>query len=122
MKITKKDIKVGNYIALGKKPWFMSAFYRGEDKRTTDDIRLEMIKRDEANLELPAKKRLCTLTAHELKRRIKSNKTVYYFKITSVKNLTYLYKPWGTKDTFKLKWVTDVCKNYKEVMSKGGCR
>ena len=122
MKIKKKDIKVGNYIALGNKPWFMSAFYRGEDKRTVDNMRNKLISDDKAQLELPVNKRITSHDAHYLKRRIKANQSVYYFKVTSVKNLQYLYRPWGTKEVFRLKWITDVCENYKEVMGKGGRR
>jgi len=122
MKIKRKDIKVGNYIALGNKPWFESAFYRGEDKRTVDQMRHKQIEDDKAQLALPVNKRITTHDAHYLKRRIKQYQTIYYFKVVSTKNLTYLYKPWGTKESFKLKWITDVCQNYKEVMQKGGRR
>ena len=119
MRITKKDIDVGNYIALGNKPWFISAYYRGEDKRTTHDMRKAELKRYEEELLRPSKKRR---KAHLIKKDIQSKKRIYYWKVVSVKRLQVLYKPWGTKDTFKLKWITDVCKNYKEVMHKGGCR
>ena len=120
--IKRKDLKVGNYIALGRKPWFMSAFYRGEDKRTIDDIRHKQINDDLANLKKPTNKRTTTHDAHYLKRRIKLCKSVCYYKVTSVKKLTHLYRPWQTKEEFKLKWITDVCENYKEVMAKGGRR
>ena len=57
MKYKKRDIAVGNYIALGNKPWFISAYYRGEDKRTVDYMRNKQISSDKSNLEKPTKKR-----------------------------------------------------------------
>ena len=122
MKYKKRDIAVGNYIALGNKPWFISAYYRGEDKRTVDYMRNKQISSDKSNLEKPTKKRTTNHDAFYLKRRIKMLESTLYYKVTSSKKLQHLYRPWGTKCVFKMKWVTDVCKNYTEVMQKGGRR
>ena len=120
MKFKKSDIKVGNYVSLGNMPWFMSAYYRGEDKRTLDDMKRETIELYKNLLKKPASQR--ELSAHELKRNLKQLNGVYYQKVVSVKQMKVLYKPLGCKEVFKLKWITDVCADYKEVMFKGGCR
>ena len=118
MKIQKKDIKVGNYIALGNKPWFMSAYYRGEDRRTVDDIRLKDISNFKDMLLKPSSKR--NLDANTIKRNIKGRTSIFYYKVVSIRHLKTLSR--GYNSVFKLKWITDVCENYKEVMQKGGCR
>ena len=92
MKIRKKDIKTGYWVCLDDRPWFPDAYVRGEDKRTLTDMRKEF----------PAL----------------YNKTIYY-KVVRVKpSLTCEWRMGGKvyRDTFYVKWVTDVQPSYKNVI------
>ena len=86
------DIKTGNYVCLDNKPWFEAAFQRGEDRRTTKEMRETVFKKGKPQ----------------------------YYKVVKMRPLTYSYTIGGYqwKDTFYLKWVTDVCKNYHEVVER----
>ena len=89
---TRKDIKVGNYVCLDNKPWFMASYNRGEDRRTQGYMRDKLTPKSK----------------------------VPYYKVTGTKPLTCLIKTkgWDFRDAFYLKWVTDVCANYNAVIER----
>ena len=92
MKIRKKDIKTGYWVCLDGRPWFPDAYVRGEDKRTLTDMRKEF----------PAL----------------YNKTTYYKVVRVNPSLTCEWRMSGKvyKETFYVKWVTDVQPSYKNVI------
>ena len=91
MRIKKKDIKTGYWVRLDGMPWFPDAYARGDDRRTVADMRKE----------LPS-----------------LYKKITYFKVVKMKPLTYEYRtPSGAyRETFYLKWVTDVQSSYQNVI------
>ena len=91
MKIKKKDIKTGYWVCLDGMPWFPDAYMRGEDRRSITDMR-EVFPKN--------------------KWRVK------YYKVVKMTPLTYEYRtPSGAyRDTFYLKWVTDVQSSYQDVI------
>ena len=88
----KADIKTGYYVCLDNKPWFMAAYHRGEDKRTVKQMRETVFKKGKP----------------------------HYYKVCRMRPLMYknTIDGWTYKDKFYLKWVTDVCKNYSEVIER----
>ena len=91
MKIRKKDIKTGYWVCLDDRPWFPDAYTRGDDKRTMADMRKEF------PALYPSK----------------------YYKVVRVKpSLTCEWRMAGKvyRDTFYVKWVTDVQPSYKNVI------
>lgn len=88
----KKDIKTGYYVCLDERPWFPASYSRGEDRRTVKQMRENIFTKDKP----------------------------HYYKVTKMRPLTYSYTIGGYtwKDRFYLKWVTDVCKNYHEVVER----
>ena len=91
MKVKKKDIKTGYWVCLDGKPWFPDAYARGEDRRSIADMRAE-----------------CP----------KQYKKKHYYKVVMMTPLTYEHKLSGytARNTFYLKWVTDVQSSYKQVI------
>ena len=92
MRFTKKDIKTGYYVCLDNAPWFLSSYRRGEDKRTMKQMRKIITPKSKPK----------------------------YYRVVKMSPLTYEHKIQGYtwRDTFYLKWVTDVCKNYHEVVER----
>jgi hypothetical protein len=89
MGILKRNIKTGYWVCLDNKPWFPSGASRGEDKRTEGDMR-EI---------LGGKQR--------------------YFKVCRTKPcLMYEWRFKGEiiRNQFYAKWVTDMQKNYNDVI------
>ena len=91
MRVKKKDIKTGYWICLDNMPWFPNAYARGEDRRTIADMRKE---------------------------NPKGYKKVYYYKVVMMNPLTYEHRLLGhtTRNTFYLRWVTDVQSSYQNVI------
>tara|TARA_R100001224_G_scaffold35454_1_gene20092 strand:- start:19 stop:360 length:342 start_codon:yes stop_codon:yes gene_type:complete len=110
----KSDIKVGNYVRLGKKPF-------GDSRQTMDEFIASSIERMEELKKKPASQR--QLTGHQINQNIKNWSKVKYVKVVGTRPLTYKMKGYDYwKTPFYVKWVTDVCENYKAVMAKGGTR
>ena len=92
MKIKKKDIKTGHWVCLDGMPWFPDAYARGDDKRTLADMRNAF--------------------------PVLYDKVAYY-KVVRVKpTLTCEWRRSGQvyRETFYIKWVTDVQPSYKNVI------
>ena len=91
MRVKKKDIKTGYWVCLDGMPWFPDAYARGEDRRSIADMRVE-----------------CP----------KQYKKIHYFKVVKMSPLTYEHKLSGhtARNTFYLKWVTDVQSSYQNVI------
>ena len=91
MMIKKKDIKTGYWVCLDGMPWFPDAYARGEDRQSIADMRKEFPR---------------------------LYKRVAYYKVVKMRPLTYEYRtPSGAyRDTFYLKWVTDVQPSYQDVI------
>tara|TARA_Y100001973_G_C5193330_1_gene332444 strand:- start:807 stop:1145 length:339 start_codon:yes stop_codon:yes gene_type:complete len=109
----KSDIKVGNYVRLGKKPF-------GDSRQTMDEFNASSIQLMEDLKKKPASQR--QLTGHQINQNIKNWSKAKYVKVVRTRPLTYQMKGMFTKSPFYVKWVTDVCDNYKAVMAKGGTR
>ena len=92
MRVKKKDIKTGYWVCLDNRPWFPDAYARGEDRRTVAEIREEVFSK--------------------IKHKIR------YFKVVKMSPLTYEHKLSGytSRDTFFLRWVTDVQSSYQNVI------
>ena len=90
MRVKKKDIKTGYWICLDNMPWFPDAYVRGDDRRTVADMREVFPK----------------------------NRKKHYYKVVKMNPLTYEHKLLGytTRDTFYLRWVTDVQSSYQKVI------
>ena len=88
--IKKKDIKTGYWVCLDGMPWFPDAYARGEDRQSIADMRREF--------------------PHLYKK-------VKYYKVVKMRPLTYEYRTTSGahRDTFYLKWVTDVQPSYSDV-------
>ena len=86
---TRKDIKVGNYVCLDNQPWDPASYNRGEDRRTLKQIREQVFTK--------GKKK--------------------YHKVVGIRPLSYI-SGCDLKRQFYLKWVTDVCQNYNEVIKR----
>ena len=112
MRYTRKDIKAGNYVLLGNQPF--------DGKKTMETHINEQIECLERLKNLPAKER--ELTGHQINQSLKNFSTPTYMKVVKVRPLTYKSMGLKIESQFYLKWVTDVCENYQEVMSKGGKR
>ena len=93
MRVKKKDIKTGYWVCLDGMPWFQDAYTRGDDRRSIADMREE---------------------------NPKGYKKIHYFKVVKMKPLTYEYRtPSGAyRDTFYLRWVTDVQSSYQNVIKE----
>jgi hypothetical protein len=91
MKVRKKNIKTGYWVCLDGKPWFPDAYTRGDDRRSIADMREE---------------------------NPKGYKRLYYYKVVKMSPLTYEHKLSGytARDTFYLRWVTDVQSSYQNVI------
>ena len=109
----KSDIKVGNYVRLGKKPF-------GDSRQTLDEMLTSSLQFMEDLKKKPASQR--QLTGHQINQNIKNWSKVKYVKVVGTRPLTYVMKGLPWKTPFYVKWVTDVCENYKAVMAKGGTR
>jgi len=92
MRYTRKDVKTGYYVCLDNRPWFQSSYSRGEDRRTVKQMRENIFTKDKP----------C------------------YYKVIKMKPLTYTHTIDGYKwkNTFYLRWITDVCKTYHEVVER----
>jgi len=91
MKIKKKDIKTGDWVCLDGMPWFPDAYNRGEDKQSITDMRGQF----------PS-----------------IYKKVMYYKVVKMRPMTYEFRTASGvyRDTFYLKWVTDVQPSYNDVI------
>ena len=91
MRYTRNHIKTGDWVCLDGMPWFPDAYTRGEDMRSIADMRLECPK--------------------QYKKR-------HYYKVVKMSPLTYEHKLSGytARDTFFLRWVTDVQSSYQNVI------
>ena len=91
MRVKKKDIKTGYWVCLDGMPWFPDAYVRGDDRRSVADMREE---------------------------NPKGYKRIHYYKVVKMSPLTYEHKLSGytSRDTFFLRWVTDVQSSYQNVI------
>ena len=91
MRFKKKDIKTGYWVCLDGMPWFQDAYNRGDDKQSITDMRGQFP------------------TIY---------KRVTYYKVVKMNPLTYEYRANSVtyRDTFYLKWVTDVQSSYQSVI------
>ena len=91
MRFKKKDIKTGDWVCLDGMPWFQDAYNRGEDKQSITDMRGQF----------PS-----------------IYKKVTYYKVVKMNPLTYEFRSVSGvyRDTFYLKWVTDVQSSYNDVI------
>ena len=114
MKYKKSDIRVGNYVLLGKKPF-------GDSRHTMDQFISNSIQSMVSLKSKPASQR--KLTGHQINQSIKNWSKVKYVKVVGTRPLRYKMKGYDYwKTPFYVKWVTDVCENYQVVMAKGGTR
>ena len=92
MKIRKKNIKTGDWVCLDGMPWFSDAYARGDDKRTLADMRNAF--------------------------PVLYDKVMYYKVVRVNPSLTCEWRMGGKvyRDTFYVKWVTDVQPSYKNVI------
>ena len=91
MKIKKKDIKTGYWVCLDGMPWFPDANAKGNDFRNITEMRGQF----------PS-----------------IYKKIHYYKVVKMNPLTYEYRTTSGahRDTFYLKWVTDVQPSYQDVI------
>ena len=89
--IKKKDIKTGYWVCLDGMPWFKDAYNRGDDKQSIADMRGQFPSIYEK---------------------------VAYYKVVKMNPLTYEFRTASGvyRDTFYLKWVTDVQSSYQNVI------
>lgn len=112
MRYKKSDIKVGNYVLLGNQPWNTGL--------TMDEVKAKIIQQMIDIKSKPANQR--ELSGHQINQNIKNWSRKKYVKVVGSRPLTYKMKGLVWKTPFYVKWVTDVCENYKAVMAKGGTR
>ena len=111
--VKKSDIKVGNYVLLGKQPWTKG--------KTMDQFKQESIDLMHDLKNKPASQR--QITGHQINQNIKNWSREKYVKVVGIRPLVYKMKGYDYwKTPFYVKWVTDVCENYQAVMAKGGTR
>ena len=89
--IKKKDIKTGYWVCLDGMPGFPNANAKGNDFRNITEMRGQF----------PS-----------------IYKKIHYYKVVKMRPLTYEYRTTSGlyRDTFYVKWVTDVQPSYKNVI------